>query len=98
MIFHLQVTTESSADEAVEAAAQAAGALGAGMIGMMGMVMMMSDLNFQQNGQATGNSPQPGTVGGGGSPLDSSIASLAASLALVPAGLAAVAVFPPFLT
>ena len=98
MYLYFQSTTESAADEAIEAAAQAAGALGAGMIGMAGMSMMMSDMDFQQSGQATGNSPQPGTIGGGGSPLDSSIASLAASLALVPAGLAAVAVFPPFLT
>ena len=72
------------------------GALGTGMIGMAGMVMMMSNMNFQQNGQATGNSAQPGSAGGGGLPRDSSIGTLGASLALVPAGLAAVAVFPPF--
>ena len=68
------------------------------MVAMMGMSMMMSDMDFQQSGQATGNSPQPGSIGGGGSPFDSNIASLPASLALVPAGLDAVAVFPPFST
>ena len=68
------------------------------MMGIMGMTMMMSDLNFQRSGQVTGGSPSPGTVGGGGSPTDSSISTLSASLALVPTGLAAVAVFPPFAT
>ena len=63
---------------------------------MMGMVMMMPDLNFQQSGEAPLSSPQPGTPGGGGSPTDASIPTLAASLALVPAGATAVAVFPPF--
>ena len=65
---------------------------------MVGMVMMMPDLNFQQSGQASANSPQPGTPGGGGSPTDFSIPTLVASLALVPAGATAVAVFPPFVT
>ena len=67
---------------------------------VMGMMAgMMSDLNFQQSGQVSGNAPQPGTVGGGGAPSDGSIGStLALSLALVPAGLAAVSVFPPFET
>ena len=37
---------------------------------------------------------QPGTSGGGGSPNGASLATLA----LVPAGLNAVAVFPPFAT
>ena len=83
-------------DEAVEAAAQAVGALGTGMIGMAGMVMMTSNMNFQQSGQSTGNSPQPGTSGGGGSPQNSGSRTLSASLALVPNGLNAVAVFPPF--
>ena len=81
-----------------EVAAQAAGTVGVSMIGMGMMVGMMSDLNFQQSGQAVGNSPQPGTLGGGGSPTDSSIGTLATSLALVPAGATAVAVFPPFAT
>ena len=67
------------------------------MMGMAGMAMM-SDMNFQESGQATGNSPQPGTAGGGGSPGNSAIGTLSASLALVPAGLNAVAVFPPFAT
>ena len=64
--------------------------------GMVGMVMMMPDLNFQQSGQVSGNSPQPGTLGGGGAPTDGSISTLATALALVPAGAVAVSVFPPF--
>ena len=68
------------------------------MVAMMGMSMMMSDMDFQQSGQATGNSPQPGTSGGGGSPQNSGSSTLSASLALVPTGLNAVAVFPPFAT
>ena len=58
---------------------------GAGMVGMM---MMTPDLNFQQN--------VAGTVGGGGLPTDTSIVTAALSLALVPLGLSAVAIFPPF--
>ena len=65
---------------------------------MMGMMGMMQDMNFQQSGQATGNSPQRGTPGGGGVPSDGGIATLSASLALLPAGANAVAVFPPFAT
>ena len=65
------------------------------MVGMAGMAMM-ADLNFQQSGQVTGSSPQPGTIGGGGTPTDGSLGTLSASLALLPAGLRAVAVFPPF--
>ena len=95
---HLQKKEKSAADQAMAAATQAAGALGAGMIGMAGMSMMMSDMNFQQSGQAVGNSPPPGTLGGGGSPLDSSIGTLSASLALLPVGLSVVTVFPPFAT
>ena len=67
------------------------------MAGMM-MDMMGGDMNLQQGGQATGNAPQPGTIGGGGTPSDGGIATLSASLALLPAGAAAVAVFPPFAT
>ena len=69
----------------------ALGALGVGMVGMG--TMMMGDLNFQQGG-----STPAGTVGGGGLPNDPTIATAALSLALVPLGLAAVAIFPPFLT
>ena len=67
------------------------------MVGMMGMAMM-TDLSFQETGQVSTGSVQPGTPGGGGSPIDSSISTLTASLALVPAGLTPVAVFPPFAT
>jgi hypothetical protein len=74
--------------------AQAAGALGAGM--GMGM-MMMGDLGlgFQEGG---GGSVAAGTAGGGGLPTNTLIQTLALSLALVPIGLSAVAVFPPFAT
>merc|ERR1719225_797836 len=64
---------------------------------MTGMFMMMPTLDFQQSGQPPASSPQPGTTGGG-SPTDISIPTLGASLALVPAGATAVAVFPPFET
>ena len=79
-------------------AAQAGGALG---IGMLGMAMMVPDLSFQSGGSTpsvgTGGSvPQVGAVGGGGLPTDSGIATLSLSLALIPIGLLAVAVFPPF--
>ena len=95
-------TVETSADttaleafeEALQTAAQAAGALGAGMIGMG---MMMQDLNFQESG-TSGGSVAVGTPGGGGLPTDGSIPTAALSLALVPLGLAAVAIFPPFAT
>ena len=63
---------------------------------MAGMAMMMPDLNFQQNGGAPGGSNPVGTVGGGGLPSDQSITTAGLSLALVPLGLLAVAVFPPF--
>ena len=65
---------------------------------MMGMMGMMQDMNFQQSGQATGNSPQPGSPGGGGVPTDGAIATLSASLSLLPPGANPVAVFPPFAT
>ena len=80
-------------DDAIEVAAQAAGTFGAGMIGM---AMMMPDLNFQQNGGSPGGSTPAGTPGGGGLPTDGSIRTVSLSLALVPLGLSAVAVFPPF--
>ena len=65
------------------------------MVGMAGMAMM-ANLNFHQSGQATGSLPQPGTIGGGGAPTDGSLGTLKPSLALLPSGLRAVAVFPPF--
>merc|ERR1719367_701628 len=59
------------------------------------MAMMLPNLNF-----AGANGPQSsqaaGTAGGGGLPSDGSISTAALSLALVPLGLAAVAIFPPF--
>ena len=81
--------------EELDTAAQAAGALGAGM---MAMAMMTPDLNFQQNAGAPSSSIQPGSVGGGGLPSDGGISTAALSLALVPLGLSAVAIFPPFAT
>ena len=44
------------------------------------------------------NAPQPGTPGGGGLPTNLENPSLLLALTLVPAGLTAVAVFPPFET
>ncbi len=49
-------------------------------------------------GQAPPGAIQPGTPGGGGLPTDTSIPTLAQSLALVPLGLQAVSVFPPWVT
>ena len=77
---------------------QAAGALG---VGMLGMVMMAPNLNFQAQGSApsggpAGSVPQVGGVAGGGLPSNTGIPTLSLSLALVPLGLMAVAVFPPF--
>ena len=63
---------------------------------MIGMILMMPDLNFQEIVNPTGGFASPGTLGGGGLPTDTSIPTLALSLALVPFGLSAVAVFPPF--
>lgn len=67
------------------------GAFGAGMVGM---AMMLPNLNFAA-GSPIG-SQGAGTIGGGGLPTDGSIATAAISLALVPLGLAAVSIFPPF--
>ena len=78
------------------APAQVGGVLGAGMAGMIGMVMMMSTMNSQGSGNPTGGSSSAGTPGGGGLPTDAGISTLALSLSLVPFGLSAVAVFPPF--
>ena len=78
--------------ERFEPVAQNTGVFGAGMVGM---AMMLPNLNF-----AGANGPQSsqaaGTAGGGGLPSDGSISTAALSLALVPLGLAAVAIFPPF--
>ena len=77
---------------------------------MLGMFMMIPNLNFLAQGSAPSGGPSPGGpgggpggsvpqvagLGGGGLPTDSGISSLSLSLALVPLGLMAVAVFPPF--
>ena len=58
--------------------------------------------NLQQGSASSGNLspgssvPQVGGIGGGGLPSDSGISTISLSLALVPLGLMAVAVFPPF--
>lgn len=67
------------------------GAFGAFGAGMVGMAMTMPDLSFQQGG-----SIPAGAAGGGGLPTDFTISTAALSLALVPLGLAALAIFPPF--
>ena len=65
-------------------------------VSMIGMIMMLPALNFQENVNPTRGSVTPGTPRGGGLPTDTSIPTLALSLFLVPFGLSAVAVFPPF--
>ena len=72
--------------------AQAASTLG---IGMFGMAMMLPNLGFQASGTAGGSLPV-GSIAGGGLPTNTAITTLPLSLALVPLGLMAVAVFPPF--
>ena len=57
----------------------------------------MPELSFEENG-APADSTQPGTFGGGALPTDGAIASAGVSLSLVPAGLDAIAIFPPFAT
>ena len=102
--FNLSFTTSptTTASSAMQDIAQVGGALG---VSMIGMILMMPGLNFQENVNPTRGSVTPGTPGGGGLPTDTSIPTLALSLALVPFGLsrqgtaaraAAVAVFPPF--
>ena len=91
--FTASSNTTSTASSAMQDIAQVGGALGAGMIGM---VMMMSSMNSQGNSNPSGGSSSAGTPGGGGLPTDAGISTLALSLALVPFGLSAIAVFPPF--
>ena len=62
------------------------------------MLLMMPPPNAIAPGSAPPNAPQPGTPGGGGLPTNLANPSLPLALSLVPAGLAAVAVFPPFAT
>ena len=80
--------------------AQAVGTMG---IGMLGMAMSVPNLGFQTSGTVPGGSVGAagadggiGALGGGGLPTNTAIQTLALSLALVPLGLFAVAVFPPF--
>ena len=75
--------------------AQAIGTMG---IGMFGMAMSLPDIGFQSGGPAAtpSGSLSVGTAGGGGLPTNTAIQTLSLSLALVPLGLLAVAVFPPF--
>ena len=79
--------------------AQAVGTMG---IGMLGMAMSVPNLGFQTSGTVPGGAGVDGGIGalgalgGGGLPTNNAIQTLALSLALVPLGLLAVAVFPPF--
>ena len=79
----------------VQVAAQTAVSLGAGMVGM---AVARQVLDFQEKSveSGTGCSVDVGTFGGGGLPNNTAIPTLSLSLALVPIGLMAVAVFPPF--
>ena len=74
---------------------RAVGALG---IGMLGMAMMLPNLQFQISGEAPtiGVGGSVGSPGGGALPNNFANPTLPLSLALVPLGLVAVAVFPPF--
>ena len=73
-------------------------------IGMFGMAMSLPDLSFQNSGtvpvsgaaEGVGAAGGIGAFGGGGLPTNTAIQTLALSLALIPLGLLAVAVFPPF--
>ena len=82
--------SDFSEDE-FETGVQATAVLGAGMFGM---TITMPALSFQTVGSGVGGLPA-GTLGGGGLPTIPS-PTLSLSLALVPPGLLAVAVFPPF--
>ena len=82
----------AGSDSPLATGAQAAGSLG---IGMFGMAMMLPNLGFQASGTAGGSLPV-GSIAGGGLPTNTAITTLPLSLALVPLGLMAVAVFPPF--
>ena len=62
------------------------------------MMLMMPALPAIGAGSAPPGSPAPGSPGGGGSPNVGNNPAAASAVALVPAGLTAVAVFPPFLT
>ena len=62
------------------------------------MMLMMPALPAIEAGGAPPGSPTPGSPGGGGSPNVAGNPSAASAVALVPAGLMAVAVFPPFAT
>ena len=62
---------------------------------MFGMAMMLPNLGFQASGTAGGSLPV-GSIAGGGLPTNTAIQTLSLSLSLLPLGLIAVAVFPPF--
>ena len=62
------------------------------------MMLMMPAPPAIGAGGAPPGSPAPGSVGGGGSPNVVANPVAASAVALVPAGLTAVAVFPPFET
>ena len=62
------------------------------------MMLMMPAPPAIGAGGAPPGSPAPGSSGGGGSPNVVANPIAASAVALVPAGLTAVAVFPPFLT
>ena len=79
--------------EAIQVAALAAGTLGAGLVGAVALTR--PDLNFQERG-ASGCSVAAGTFGGGDLPTNPANPKLSLALALVPIGMIALAVFPPF--
>ena len=62
------------------------------------MMLMMPTLPAIGPGNTPPGSPTPDSPGGGGNPNIATNPAAAAAVALVPAGLTAVAVFPPFVT
>ena len=65
-------------------------------VGILSLALMVPNLDFTELGSPPPGSPPIGSGGNGGSPTDSGIPTLSLSLALVPAGLTPVAVYPPF--
>ncbi len=60
------------------------------------LVLLIPQPPLTEPGEAPPGNPQPGQPGGGGSPFNFGNPATAAALALVPAGLTPVAVFPPW--
>ena len=73
----------------------AAAAVAAAVSVGVGAFVIPPSLEAVEQGQAPPNTPQPGTFGGGGQPINSNPTALEA-LSLTPLGLVPVAIFPPW--